>query len=1154
MNKKVSIAVISITVGAMLLLLLLPSLLSSDFFLRWIVSRINGLSEATVEVENCDIGWRQGLRCYSLKYIAPDSGLLLVVDQISGSKGLLALLAAPKNLGTFQVHHPVLTLSASGHPREKTAVTAPANVSRANEKETPQAPLGSASTPGTQQPPFWDALAMTMTVDEGRLVVTGPTIPSVVKGDFSGTSILRAGTANFDGQWQGRENQGQLLVNGFVDLPTKVNNALDTLVTKVKLKAKELQVAPILDFISQKNAAVPNGAGLLTAELAVSTAGTESIDILGKVACRDVELVGGFLGQDHVRLKTISAHIDGNKKSGNEWQLADLHLDGDPGKVSAQGTFDKDGGQAQVSGTLFLPVLFAQLPHLLQMQQSAHVTTGDLKFSSVIEQTAQVQRISANASVASLQGEVKNQPFSWENGVRLLLAAERSGERIAVDQLDVTTVFMQVSGKGSLQDFSLQGHADLQKASQHLGQLFSLPWSGGGTVTFHARSQMTDTKRYAMDFQLESPNLVVRKNQQELVPEHPLQIKGTVSAPPTWLWGKGGADLQVNSSGWPGSFDLTVDNLQRSKGLATARYNLSSTMHLNRLSDVLHTLQIVPRKTTLAGEVNLAVAGFFTEKQVGVRSIDLQADDFFLLHGGTILQEDHILLQTKRPLVTEKVPVGIRPLSEEDSMTSWLDKGGGLTSVDRDDKRLFVRDIMLRSTSADLDLDVLTIDDVFSPLHSWRLDCHGQVNLDRLSSQVKKNNVLPASIRLSGQSRFALRVDQQKAPYPVRLSLLSPDFHLATEEKDLVGTGEVRLTSQVNGRLHTGDIHIEKLDVVTPPLHFSATGRLQRSTTPHLVLKGEQTVHMAELSQILLALTGKQIDLQGDRPAPFELDTTLEGNVLNSAHFAAAFWVKQINWAGVTGTALNLPLRWDSGTIETGVHGGLAGGKLNLDTTYLAKGEPPALSLPTGSKVLTDVQLDGPLSDGLLARIHPLFGILTRPSGTVDARVEELYWPVMEKGAEQARLRIVFDVSEVQLDSYGVLKQALDFMNLGDQPLTLDESEITCLGERGRISCTPVKILIADSTMTMSGSVGIDQSIDYLLEIPVTERLVGREGYRVLKGATIKVPLRGSLRDPDFNKNMISKAIADVVNQAAGKAIEQQVEKLVPGLLEGIKL
>jgi hypothetical protein len=161
-------------------------------------------------------------------------------------------------------------------------------------------------------------------------------------------------------------------------------------------------------------------------------------------------------------------------------------------------------------------------------------------------------------------------------------------------------------------------------------------------------------------------------------------------------------------------------------------------------------------------------------------------------------------------------------------------------------------------------------------------------------------------------------------------------------------------------------------------------------------------------------------------------------------------------------------------------------------------------------------------------------------------------WPLMKNGAMDADFATRIDLSRVELDSSGFLQQILAPLGLAEEDLELRDTEVICEGKEGRVSCTPMHILIAESDMTISGSVGLDKSLDYLLEVPVTENLVGREGYRVLEGTTIKVPIKGTLTKPGFNKEALSAAITDLLGQAAKQNIKKQIEKNLPGLIEGI--
>lgn len=88
--------------------------------------------------------------------------------------------------------------------------------------------------------------------------------------------------------------------------------------------------------------------------------------------------------------------------------------------------------------------------------------------------------------------------------------------------------------------------------------------------------------------------------------------------------------------------------------------------------------------------------------------------------------------------------------------------------------------------------------------------------------------------------------------------------------------------------------------------------------------------------------------------------------------------------------------------------------------------------------------------------------------------------------------------------------------------------------------------------MVMTGSMGYDGSLDFKLTIPITNALIGKQGYRVLEGAHVTLPISGTVEQPYFNREFLRHAVAGLVKQAKNRAEEKQVETEVPGFLENI--
>jgi hypothetical protein len=227
-------------------------------------------------------------------------------------------------------------------------------------------------------------------------------------------------------------------------------------------------------------------------------------------------------------------------------------------------------------------------------------------------------------------------------------------------------------------------------------------------------------------------------------------------------------------------------------------------------------------------------------------------------------------------------------------------------------------------------------------------------------------------------------------------------------------------------------------------------------------------------------------------------------------------------------------------------------GLLNLVTDISFNLDSPVLYMPPAGQIMTGVQLNKPVVDRVLHGVHPLFGVMATPTGRIDVVVDSLTWPLEKGGEQEADFVVIINSREVNFESTGFMQGILGSFGLNKEKLTLKDNSINCIGRGGRITCSPIRILAGGSEMVLSGSVGMDKSLDYLLQVPVTEKLVGREGYRVLEGTTIRVPIRGTSGKPDFDQRMVTAAVEDLVKQAAVRTIEKKAVEILPGLIEGI--
>ena len=96
-----------------------------------------------------------------------------------------------------------------------------------------------------------------------------------------------------------------------------------------------------------------------------------------------------------------------------------------------------------------------------------------------------------------------------------------------------------------------------------------------------------------------------------------------------------------------------------------------------------------------------------------------------------------------------------------------------------------------------------------------------------------------------------------------------------------------------------------------------------------------------------------------------------------------------------------------------------------------------------------------------------------------------------------------------------------------------------------------------DLAIVFSGSVGLDQGLDYSASIPVTEKLVGQRIAELLDGESARLPIRGTISNPDFDGEALGMDIARLSTRAAlgipaDKSVEEEVGEKVEKSLQNL--
>jgi hypothetical protein len=223
---------------------------------------------------------------------------------------------------------------------------------------------------------------------------------------------------------------------------------------------------------------------------------------------------------------------------------------------------------------------------------------------------------------------------------------------------------------------------------------------------------------------------------------------------------------------------------------------------------------------------------------------------------------------------------------------------------------------------------------------------------------------------------------------------------------------------------------------------------------------------------------------------------------------------------------------------------------MSLKPTIDFSNEPPVVSIPENSTLLTGVGLTEDMSKDLLVHLHPIFRGAAVSRGTVDLSMQRFNWPLHEETGKDAAFAGTLTFNGVKLQAGGLLVPLLAVMKVDDREITLSDQPMAFVGENGRVSCSPLEISVNEYVLKLSGSIGFDQRLDYLAQVPVTRKMVSGDVYKYLEGTYISVPIGGTLSKPAIGENLVQTAIQDLAIQAGKKQVTDQAGKLLQKLFQ----
>jgi len=1116
MKSRILRIIIALFLLLIVLIALLPAIMSSSPVRGLVMDKAAASAPGDLAIGSWKLTWNNGLRVEDLAYDDPAVGASITVDQITVQKGLLGLIRDHQDLGTIRVSNPVIHLAV---PEAPPAPTPPTGQTDGEASPAPSPPRPTAPTTPSEPIRLPD-IAVDFALDGGRIEIHAPgqTTPQVLENLHMVLAMAGASepvTYSLEGQVAGGD--GAITVKGTTTLSVDGTLEIDAISTDTTIAVSGVDLAPLTTWVG-----APTVNSILTLNLQADGSLADGVRVRGNVRLPDTTISGDSLGGDQPSLGDVVVVLNATYAD-DRVGISNLVVRSGVARLQATGSVGTTAdGSFTIDGELDLAALARELPKTLNLQEGVTLNEGALTLVGTVVHEQGTTRFDGSASIDALRGERAGEVIAWDSPTRVTVKGSHSADELVLEQCEVVSPFLTASGSGTLDALTLQVDASLGKAVEEAGKFVDLAgWSAAGDIAMSLAFTEADTAR-EFSCSVASPSLSVSRGDRQIVPPETMHLQLTASVMPAndtdreWIQAP-----VVTWQTWAGSGSARADRINlASNGELPAIQHLvtTGTIDLARVADTLHAMESLPRDVTLGGKAAFNLEGATAPNTVTVSALSITLND--LVAGGS----NGAIREKQMTLAASGTGQPDDKTMQFPSISCTLEAG----------------EVRLRNTA----------------ISGGAVATQATGNLDLKTLLTTLNDVvpLPDGTSISGLSQFEaeLAMDGKNLVVSTEAGLTS--LEILSAGNDPIREEKVELTVTLAMDGEKGTLTLSEASVLSTAVQLRAEAQAVTSNHVHQAsASGELGLDLEKLAGYARALLGIDLEMAGQQTQPFAFashwrDDEPKGLIRN-ATLTAGLHADRIEAFGLTIVDLDLPLQLADGRATLEIKGQVNNGQLAVKPVIDFTQEPAVAMLVDPTNLLSNVELTDALSEELLSKIHPLFKGASEVTGKLNLGMEEFVWPLAAEARSQARFNGWMQFTGLHMKTHGMVEKILTAMKVRERDADFGDRnlEFRCADER--ITCSPLRFSVDRHEVSIVGSMGLDQTLDYSAEIPVTESLVGRDVYKYLEGTTIRVPIRGTVVKPELNASVLTDAAGDLAKQAARKAITENAGKLLEGFL-----
>lgn len=1118
----------------------LPTIVSTPGVTNYGVSIANSAIRGRLDLQRLSLSWFGPTELQGVRITDPQSREVLTVSRVMYKGGLWSLATAPLDVGRIELESPQVVLYVNAK-NEISLVDAfgsrsPMRPDGANADHVDNAVTGARPLPEVRG---------NVTVRNGSVKVireNGATVSAKdVTAEVSLSTLTEAsGKLNLTlaegGKLNGEWNIRDLVRNNRID-PAGAAGTL-RLVTE-----EDVRIGPLAAVAGSTVGIEGNTrlavdlkmeGGALSGEVRGTVKGLQTRErAAADAAPIDADLVGSIaLTREKLTAKTTLASQAGTAAADLSYATGGPTptLDDVLSAVLTGKSVAMPELSLEATARIDLAALGRAVPGLLNIREGQRITGGSLEIPKLSVRGGATPTAGGSIELKNLAAEGAGGAVRIEPVTLAFDAGLKPGQGLEVALARVTSSFANISASGTAASLKSEFQCDLSRLQKDLGQIFemgSFAVAGKLSGTLQAARPSDERVDLMLVANVEDARFASGNTQFELA-RGQVQQKGRLALDKQRV-----ARVEAESL----SADLNSEVMLDGKGW----YDVQKQAFRADLNVKQADLKFLAARAAGLGAAELARYG---GSVVMTGSVEQGGAGAPIVSSGT--------------LTAQGVTVDGKPLTDAPAKLDW-------TGVEITTASLGVKVASAKLASALASLDAKNVDWRSGEKLALAGDVQANADLAPLLKAVGTIARMEKPPAVGGKLNWSTNVAASGGIIGLTGQAQIDQFEIGAGDK-VVREKNVQLVYDGKIDPDAKKLTITRCDVGSAPLTAGVTGTIDRFDGDCvLALSGRYDASWEPLVALLhefVPATAELVIVSGKSASAFELR-----GPANAAGAQPAFRGLQtgfdVTWQAARVVGVDLGAAKLSPALKDGeltlppARIAAADGAVNVAGAVDFRPADPTLRIPGSLALLDKVPITPILGSQLLSRINPIFLRMVQVEGRVSLTIADLTFPFGESMKTASNGRGTLDLSTLKVQPDALMTELLALGGMSNTETYTVKGGTTALTvKEGRIHYDDFTLLFPNEfDLKFRGSVGLDETLDLVVSIPVREQLLAKLGIRgptaeyvkMLAGTRIDVPLVGTREQPrlDFGKVDTKKLLQGILKPG-------EPEKVVDDLLRGL--